>query len=288
MDTVTTRAQLIAALKMQRIEGKTIGFVPTMGNLHDGHISLIRQAKTQSDFVVCSIFVNPLQFGKNEDLDAYPRTLAEDRAKLTEADCDLLFTPEVSEIYGNDAEFETIVRVPRISEQFCGKSRPGHFDGVATVVSKLFNMVMPHHAYFGLKDYQQFLVINKMVKDLAVPIEIIGVETIRERNGLAMSSRNNYLSHTQRDIAASLNRVLLTSKEAILAGNRDFSAIIAQGAKLLNESGMVCDYLAICNADDLSPAIDSSRRLVILAAAYLGTTRLIDNIRFALNGASGD
>ena len=208
--------------------------------------------------------------------------MADDLKKLELAGCDLVFTPDVAEIYASDLSAETIIHVPGISENYCGKSRPGHFDGVATVVSKLFNMVAPNRAYFGLKDYQQFLVIKKMVRDLAMPIAIVGVPIKREPSGLAMSSRNNYLSAAQRDTAAALHQALEDIKSSILGGNRNFESLVKIGAKSINDAGMEADYFAVCNADDLTPADSSSDNLVILAAAYLGKTRLIDNIRFSL------
>jgi pantoate--beta-alanine ligase len=282
METLKTKALLKNVLDQHRAKTNTIGLVPTMGNLHDGHISLIETAKSQCGIVVSTIFVNPLQFGKNEDLAAYPRTLAEDLHKLEGAGCDLVFTPDVTEMYAQDLSAETIIHVPGISENYCGKSRPGHFDGVATVVSKLCHMTSPHRAYFGLKDYQQFLVIKKMVRDLAMPIDIIGVPIRREPSGLAMSSRNNYLSASERSTAAALNRVLVQIQEKIMAGGGDFAPLLDAGIAAINESGMETDYLALCNADDLSPADSSTVDFALLGAAYLSGTRLIDNVRFSL------
>jgi len=288
MDIVESKNQLKKVLDIHRANGKVIGLVPTMGNLHDGHISLVAMAKPQCDIVATSIFVNPLQFGKNEDLSAYPRTLTEDLQRLEQAGCDVVFIPAVSEIYAENLDDETIIHVPGISEGYCGKSRPGHFDGVATVVSKLFHMVSPHKAYFGLKDYQQFLVINKMVRDLAMPIEIIGAPIKREASGLAMSSRNNYLSQTQRSTASVLNRVLEDIKARLIAGDPNFREILDSGTATIDATGMRTDYLAICNADDLTPADPTSQRLVVLAAAFMGATRLIDNIRFTLKEGHKD
>ncbi|MFT4861481.1 MAG: pantoate--beta-alanine ligase [Pseudohongiellaceae bacterium] len=288
MDIIDTKAELKTKLDQHRTNGEVIGLVPTMGNLHDGHISLIEMATSQCEFVVSSIFVNPLQFGKGEDLAAYPRTLAEDCSRLAAAGCNLVFTPTVAEMYSQDLAAETIVHVPGVSENYCGKSRPGHFDGVTTIVSKLFHMVLPHRAYFGLKDYQQFLVISKMVRDLAMPIEILGLAIKREPSGLAMSSRNNFLSAAERATAATLNRVLEQAKDSIIAGSRDFSMAIATATAAINSCGMATDYFAVCNADDLSPADPSSEHLVILAAAYLGGTRLIDNVRFSLTQRHSD
>jgi pantoate--beta-alanine ligase len=280
METLTTKAQLKIVLEKYR--ANSIGLVPTMGNLHAGHLSLIEMAKSQCDKVVSTIFVNPLQFGKNEDLAAYPRTLADDLNKLKEAGCDVVFTPDMAEMYSQDLSAETIIHVPGISENYCGNSRPGHFDGVATVVSKLFHITSPQRAYFGLKDYQQFLVIKKMVRDLAMPIDVIGVPIKREPSGLAMSSRNGYLSPSERSTAAIVNRVLEHIKGKIVSGSRDFAPLLEAGIAAINDSGMETDYLALCDADDLSPADSSTTHYALLAAAYLGGTRLIDNVRFSL------
>lgn len=285
MDIVETKTILKTKLDQHRAKSKSVGLVPTMGNLHEGHISLVKTAKSECSIVATSIFINPLQFGENEDLSAYPRTLAEDLDKLQEAGCDLVFTPAVAEMYAQDLSAETIIHVPGISENYCGKTRPGHFDGVATIVSKLFHMTSPNSAYFGLKDYQQFLVIKKMVRDLAMPIDVIGVPIKREASGLAMSSRNNYLSPAQRSTAAALNRVLEQTKEQVITGNLNFSALLESGIAEINKAGLKTDYLAICNDHDLSPAGPSSEHLVILAAAYLGGTRLIDNVRFSRDGS---
>ena len=277
MNIVTTVADLRAAVAQARGEGKRIGFVPTMGNLHAGHIALVNTASQHADFVVASIFVNPLQFGPNEDLASYPRTLAADKGKLIEAGCHLLFTPSVEEIYPNGQALQTIVHVPGVSEGLCGGSRPGHFDGVSTVVSKLFNMVQPDLAVFGEKDFQQLAVIRTMVRDLDMPVQIIGEPIVRAADGLALSSRNGYLSADERATAPVLHRTLLQLADAIRRGERDYPALLASSKQALLAAGLRPDYLEVRNAPDLRPATADHRELVILAAAFLGKTRLIDN-----------
>ncbi|MBU0812586.1 MAG: pantoate--beta-alanine ligase [Gammaproteobacteria bacterium] len=278
MNVVKTVADLRAAVTRVRGEGKRIGFVPTMGNLHAGHIALVKKAGQRADFVVASIFVNPLQFGPNEDLASYPRTLTTDQDKLFEAGCHLLFAPSVEEMYPHGQALQTIVRVPGVSEGLCGGSRPGHFDGVSTVVSKLFNMVLPDLAVFGQKDFQQLAVIRTMVRDLNMPVQIIGEPIVRAEDGLALSSRNGYLSADERNTAPVLHRTLQQLAEAIRNGECDYSALLASGHQRLQTSGLRPDYLEVRNALDLSPVTADSRELVILAAAYLGKTRLLDNL----------
>lgn len=279
MNVITTVAQLRAAINRARSEGKRIGFVPTMGNLHDGHIALVRKAGQHADFVVASIFVNPLQFGPNEDLDSYPRTLASDQEKLLEAGCHLLFAPGVEEMYPNGQALQTIVSVPGVSEGLCGGSRPGHFDGVSTVVSKLFNMVQPDLAVFGEKDFQQLAVIRTMVRDLDMPVQIIGAPIVRAEDGLALSSRNGYLSPAERASAPELYRILSQMAEALGNGEQDYPALLLKGRKALEAAGMRTDYLEIRSAIDLQPATAETPERVILAAAFLGKTRLIDNLQ---------
>jgi pantoate--beta-alanine ligase len=261
-----------------RGRGETIAFVPTMGNLHAGHLALVSEARRRARRVVASIFVNPLQFGPQEDLGAYPRTLTQDQFLLAEADCDLLFTPAAETMYPRGQAAQTRVVVPEISDILCGASRPGHFVGVATVVCKLLNMVQPHLALFGEKDYQQLLVIRRLVEDLAVPVEILGIPTVRESDGLAMSSRNGYLSAQERRQAPALHRALVAAADALKAGQAiphvEFAATQA-----LAESGLRPDYLSVRRSDDLSDPGEDERELVILAAAYLGRARLIDNLR---------
>lgn len=279
MNVVKTVADLRAAVNRARGEGKRIAFVPTMGNLHEGHIALIKKAGQRADFVVASIFVNPLQFGPNEDLDNYPRTLAADQDKLFEAGCHLLFAPSVNEMYPHGQTLQTIVSVPGVSEGLCGGSRPGHFDGVATVVTKLFNMVQPDLAVFGEKDFQQLAVIRTMVRDLNMSVQIIGEPIVRAADGLALSSRNGYLNDQERAAAPSLYRTLHEIAEALRTGDRDFARLQAQGEDNLRAAGLDPDYLEIRNADDLRPAGADTIHFVILGAAFLGKTRLIDNLQ---------
>lgn len=278
MNIVKTIADLRAAVTRARSESKRIGFVPTMGNLHDGHIALVKKAGQRADFVVASIFVNPLQFGPNEDLDSYPRTLAADKDKLFEAGCHLLFAPSVEEMYPHGQAMQTIVRVPGVSEGLCGGSRPGHFDGVSTVVTKLFNMVLPDLAVFGQKDFQQLAVIRTMVRDLNMPVQIIGEPIVRADDGLALSSRNGYLSASEREVAPALHRALEQLAQAIRNGEHDYSALLARGLQQLQTAGLRPDYLDIRDATNLQPAVAETRELVILAAAFLGKTRLLDNL----------
>ncbi|MEQ5806419.1 pantoate--beta-alanine ligase [Alteromonas sp. NFXS44] len=261
--------------------GKTVGFVPTMGNLHNGHMQLVRAAKAECDIVVVSIFVNPMQFGKNEDLDNYPRTLDADKEKLENLGVDAVFLPSVAEMYPRGLEQQTFVEVPGISSILCGESRPGHFRGVATIVCKLFNMVSPDTAFFGEKDFQQLQVIRLMAKDLSMGLSINGVPTERETSGLAMSSRNGYLTAHEREIAPVIYQQLCDMKAAILAGETDFKSLISTVSAHINKSGFRTDYLAVKNAADLTDATAASTEFVILIAAYLGSTRLIDNIHFS-------
>lgn len=282
MNTVKNLQQLRAAISRARSEGKRIAFVPTMGNLHAGHIALIQHATERADFVVASIFVNPLQFGANEDLDSYPRTLAADQSKLLEAGCNLLFTPDAQEMYPQGMAQQTIVSVPGVSAGLCGGSRPGHFDGVATIVCKLFNMVQPDIALFGEKDFQQLVVIRKMVADLNIPVHIFGVPIVRDHDGLALSSRNGYLSAQQRAVAPALQQGLQALKAQIKNGRRDYATLFEQFKTDLQAAGFRLDYVELRDALSLQPAAMDSTQLVLLAAAYLGSTRLIDNLIFDL------
>lgn len=284
MQTQNKIHDLRQSLKAVQAEGKTIALIPTMGNLHEGHLQLIRQARSHYDYLVCSIFVNPLQFGPDEDLDAYPKTPTEDCKKLEAAKCDCLFLPSVAEIYGENGknlQQQTSVIVPGLTKTHCGSSRPGHFDGVATIVTKLFNIVKPDAAYFGLKDYQQFLVIQKLTHDLALDIDINGVETQRESTGLAMSSRNNYLSEEQKLNAASLYQCLSECAENIKQGNINYTELEKQAKERLLAKSLRPDYFSICNAKTLEAPTRQDQDLVILAAVYLGKSRLIDNIRIS-------
>jgi pantoate--beta-alanine ligase len=282
MQTENTIAGLRRQLALWRKSGDKIAFVPTMGNLHAGHLALVEHARALADRVVVSIFVNPMQFGPNEDFDRYPRTLAEDKAKLENAATDLLFAPPAEEIYPAGHIAATKIEVPGLSEELCGASRPGHFAGVATVVAKLFNIVQPDIALFGEKDYQQLLVIRRMVSDLCFPMEIVGVTTVREADGLALSSRNGYLDQDERKVAPRLNQALRETAELLTQGRRDFAALEAQGMKRLNEAGFEPEYFTVREVKSLREAAPEDKEVVILAAARLGKTRLIDNIRQSL------
>ncbi|MFQ3790080.1 pantoate--beta-alanine ligase [Halomonas sp. A29] len=263
-----------------RRRGQRIGLVPTMGNLHAGHLALVETARRHADVVVATVFVNPLQFGPHEDLDAYPRTLADDQAKLEAAGCDLLFTPTVATLYPRGLDAQTQVCVPAVSEGLCGGSRPGHFDGVSTVVSILFNLVQPDVACFGEKDYQQLAVVRKLVEDLHFPIEIVGVPIVRAEDGLALSSRNGYLDAAERTTAPALQHTLAMLRDALEAGE-SVEVTLATGLARLRETGFEPDYLEL-RAADLGPITATTREAVLLTAARLGTTRLIDNLTLTL------
>lgn len=279
MLTIETAADLRRHVADWRRAGERVGFVPTMGNLHAGHYSLIDIARRRCDRVVASVFVNPTQFGPNEDFSRYPRTLARDQEGLAHAGCDLLFAPAVETMYPFGPTQVVGVHVPVVTEPLEGAFRPGHFDGVATVVTRLFNLVQPDVAVFGRKDYQQLLTIRRLVADLSLPIEIVAGDTLREANGLAMSSRNQYLSDGERETAATIQRTLLRMCNSVAAGE-PIAAIEANAAATLEAAGFRVDYAAIRRADDLAPAGDARSGLVGLVAARLGTTRLIDNLPF--------
>ena len=268
-----------------RSAGHTVAFVPTMGNLHDGHLDLVKQAKTLADKVVVSIFVNPMQFGANEDLDAYPRTLDADRSKLEAHGVDALFFPAVDDVYPRGLSEQTFVEVPGISDLLCGASRPGHFRGVATIVCKLFNMVQPDVACFGEKDFQQLQVIRTMVEDLSMPINIVGVPTRRQEDGLAMSSRNGYLSAEQRTTATQIYAAMEQMRAAICARQDSYADIERKASQSLMAAGLKPEYVTIRNARNLQPAEPGDYQLVILMAAFMGTTRLIDNMQITLDQA---
>lgn len=270
----------IASLRARLTREKNIAFVPTMGNLHVGHIHLVELARQQADCVVASIFVNPLQFGANEDLDSYPRTLAADCEKLEAAGASIVFAPSVSEMYPVAQTMR--ITPPPIANELCGAARPGHFDGVATVVMKLFNIVQPQVAIFGKKDFQQLFIIRELVRQFNLPIEIIAGETQREESGLALSSRNGYLSDSQKLEAQRLYRTLKLIVENVQQGNRDYQAIEAQSSQYLTQLGWMVDYLSIRSAQTLIPASAEDCNLVVLAAARQGKTRLIDNIEFSV------
>lgn len=265
-------------LAKARVEAKRIAFVPTMGNLHEGHIALVEQARSIADIVVVSIFVNRLQFGLNEDWDRYPRTLEEDIRKLKSAGCDVLFCPDEHEIYPNGMEAQTRVVVPTMAEVLCGASRPGHFEGVTTVVTKLFNIVQPDAAVFGIKDFQQLAIIRRMVEDLCMPIEIVAAEINREHDGLARSSRNRYISETERLNANQLYLCLKSVKAEIEAGNTDFELLEVQAIEKIREAGFKPDYFKVCNSRTLDPAADDDSSVTVLGAMYTDKARLIDNI----------
>jgi len=283
--TVTTLAELRTFVHQAKFKGLSVGFVPTMGNLHAGHMSLVKHANKQCDVVIASIFVNPLQFNDQSDLTNYPRTLEQDQALLQQNGCDLLFAPTVDEMYPNGQESQSIVSVPDVSMGLCGGSRPGHFDGVATVVSKLFNMVQADKAFFGEKDFQQLAVIRKMVADLCIPVDVVGVTTERNSEGLALSSRNGYLSANELSLAPAIFKALQDVANAIQQGN-DFASTLDQTQQRLNQQGFKVDYLALCREHDLKPATADDDQLVVLVAAYLGSARLIDNLPFSLNQTS--
>ena len=264
-------------IRRLRQEGKRVALVPTMGNLHDGHMKLVDEAKARADVVIVSIFVNPMQFDRPEDLVRYPRTLQEDCEKLNKRKVDYVFAPAVEEIYPQGLEGQTYVDVPGLSTMLEGASRPGHFRGVSTIVSKLFNLIQPDIACFGEKDFQQLALIRKMVADLGYDIEIVGVPIIRAKDGLALSSRNGYLTAEQRKIAPGLYKVMSSIGEQLQAGERDQDEMIAIAAQELNEKGFRADDIQIRDADTLLELTENSKRAVILVAAWLGQARLIDN-----------
>jgi len=281
MKRLTTVAELNGALDPLRGRER-IAFVPTMGNLHEGHLTLVRRAREQAERVIVSIFVNPLQFGAGEDFGSYPRTLARDAELLAAEGVDWLFAPGVEVMYPRPQAEQTRVVVPDISDILCGAARPGHFAGVATVVCKLFNMVRPDVALFGQKDYQQLLVIRRMVEDLAMPVTVVGVPTVREADGLAMSSRNGYLDAEQRRLAPALYRVLCDTAADLAAGEPP-AALERAAALALDAAGLHTDYLVIRRQADLTVPRPGDSELVILAAAWLGKTRLIDNLEVRLS-----
>lgn len=264
-------------VKRLKKEGKSIGFVPTMGYLHEGHLSLVRLSKQQNDITIMSIFVNPIQFGPNEDYDRYPRDFERDKSLAEKEGVDYIFYPSVEEMYPED--FKTVVSVKKITEIMCGKSRPGHFDGVATVVLKLFNIVNPDRAYFGQKDAQQLAVIKQMVKDLNLDVEIIPCPIVREQDGLAMSSRNVYLSEEERKSAAVLYRALNLAKEMIEKGEKDVSSIKrAMEEMILKEKYTKIDYIEFVNNETFEIISKVEGKVLIALAVFVGKTRLIDNI----------
>ncbi len=283
MEIITTVAAVRDRVRQWHREGRRIAFVPTMGNLHAGHMSLIQAATRRGDRFVASIFVNPMQFGPNEDFAHYPRTPREDERMLAAAGCSLMFMPDVAEIYPRGLEGSVHIGVPGLSTILCGEFRPGHFEGVATVVAKLFNIVEPDMAVFGEKDYQQLTVIRRMVADLCMPVEIIAAPTVRESDGLAMSSRNQYLTADERRIAPRIHQELVRAAARLAAGDGGFADIEGAALRALASAGFRPDYVAVRTRNLELPSPDS-RELIVLAAARLGRARLIDNIQVARQG----
>jgi len=279
MQAISTIDELRAPVRAWREAGLRIGFVPTMGNLHAGHLALLEEAARHCDRVVASIFVNPLQFNQPGDLAAYPRTPEADIAQLESIGVDLLFTPAETSLYPHGCEALTRVEVAGLSDILEGAARPGHFVGVATVVTKLFNCVQPDLAVFGEKDFQQLLIIRRLVADLNMPITLVGLPTVRDPDGLAMSSRNQHLSRDERDIAPELYRQLQGIREILLNGNSDYATLEQAAIERLQQLGFEPEYVAIRDADSLSDINNTTKNRVILAAARLGHTRLIDNLR---------
>jgi pantoate--beta-alanine ligase len=279
MHSVARPSELRALVAAWRRNSERIAFVPTMGNLHAGHGSLVGRAAELAERVIVSVFVNPLQFGPNEDFAAYPRTPEDDRRVLESLHVDLLFAPEVADIYPRGQESTARVHVPMLEDILCGAFRPGHFMGVVTVVTKLLNIVQPDVAVFGEKDYQQLLIIRRAAIDLCMPVEIIGAPTTREPDGLAMSSRNRYLSAGERAVAPAIHAELERARVAIEAGEKDFAALERRGAEALRQAGFRPDYFEIRDAATLEEPSTQSRELVVLTAARIGRARLIDNVR---------
>ena len=279
METVTTISAVRERVRAWRRAGERVVFVPTMGNLHAGHVSLIEAARRHGERFVASIFVNPMQFGPNEDWAQYPRTPREDERMLAAAGCSLMFMPDVTEIYPHGSERATRIEVPQLSRILDGEFRPGHFEGVSTIVAKLFHIVEPDVAVFGEKDYQQLTVIRRMVADLCMPVEIVGAPTMRDADGLAMSSRNQYLTPTERALAPRIFEALQAAATRVRTGDADFASIERAGFATLDGAGFRPDYFSLRKAEDLSPATPQARELVILTAARIGKTRLIDNVQ---------
>ncbi|MCH7337529.1 pantoate--beta-alanine ligase [Acinetobacter sp. NIPH 2699] len=276
MKTETTIQGLTASLAPARTAKKMIGFVPTMGNLHEGHLTLVRAAKKICDVVVVSIFVNPIQFGAGEDFDSYPRTLEQDSRLLADVGCDIIFAPSVEQMYGRHPRL-TNISVGQITDDLCGQSRPGHFDGVAVVVTKLFNIVQPDYAFFGEKDYQQLAVIRQLVQDLNMPLEVMGVPIVRAEDGLALSSRNGYLSEQQRAVAPTIYQLLKQAEQQLHEG-QVLSQVLANVSAQLTQAGFIVDYVE-ARQTNLQPIEQFDQDLVLFIAAKLGSTRLIDNLQ---------
>jgi pantoate--beta-alanine ligase len=271
------------ALTVHRREGLRIGFVPTMGNLHQGHLALVEQARQSCDIVVCSIFVNALQFGLNEDWDKYPRTYKNDCDKLTAAGCDYLFHPDDTEMYPNGLDTQSRVICPTMTDVLCGASRPGHFEGVTTVVSKLFNIVQPDEAIFGIKDYQQLAVIRRMAEDLCMPVQITAAPIHREADGLAMSSRNRYITEQERPKVVVLKDSLEWIAQQVKEGARNFRELEAVAIERIASAGFKTDYITLSNSKTLDPAAEDDLEITILGAIFTESARLIDNLSIHLD-----
>ncbi|MCG3766239.1 pantoate--beta-alanine ligase [Vibrio cincinnatiensis] len=284
MQTFADISALREQIKQYKRDGRQVAFVPTMGNLHEGHLTLVRKARELADIVVVSIFVNPMQFDRADDLNNYPRTLDEDLSKLNSEGVDLVFTPTPDVMYPHGLDKQTFVEVPGLSHMLEEASRPGHFRGVATIVSKLFNIVQPNIACFGEKDFQQLAVIRQMVNDLCLDIEIVGVPTVREMDGLAMSSRNNLLTIDERQRAPVLARTMRWMSSAIRGGRDDYPSIIEDAIDQLRAADLEPDNIFIRDAHTLQPITSDSKQAVILIAAHLGKVRLIDNQVLDLSG----
>ena len=278
MEIVSDKNTLISLLNKNRSSVR--GLIPTMGNLHKGHLDLVYKSTLDCAYTVVTIFVNPLQFGPNEDFHKYPRTIEEDIGILKESNVDLLFAPSVNEMYGEDKEEQVIVAVTRLSEILCGKNRPGHFDGVTTVVAKLLNLISPTYAYFGQKDWQQLALVKTMVEQLDMQTKIVGIKTTREKDGLAISSRNQYLTKEERSIAPLLKAELDNISIRLRNGETDYGVVETESKSNLSRVGFDVDYIAIRDSHRLCTPDEETKSLRILAAAYLGRTRLIDNIGF--------
>lgn len=279
METVSSLHGLRSVIERWKGSGYAIALVPTMGNLHDGHISLLNHARENADRTVVSIFVNPIQFGQGEDYERYPSTLADDKNKLEKYGLDLLFTPDLDQLYPDGTDIDTRINVPGLSNMLCGETRPNHFSGVATVVAKLLGNVQPDVAFFGEKDYQQLLVIKRMASDLCLPVEIVGLPIVRDPDGLAMSSRNAYLSQDERRRAPEIYRTLKSAAEGLRQGDKSMDEIETAALARLEKAGLRPEYVSIRRTDDLQPPTPEDTRLSILVAAWLGRARLIDNLK---------
>ncbi|MBT7437905.1 MAG: pantoate--beta-alanine ligase [Cellvibrionales bacterium] len=273
-----TIIDIVPALDEYRLQGKKIGFVPTMGNLHDGHIELVKLARKTNDVVVCSIFVNNLQFGLNQDWDKYPRTLEKDCEKLKSVSCEVLFHPDENQMYPNGLDSQTRVICPSMTDILCGASRPGHFEGVTTVVSKLLNIIQPNELILGRKDFQQMAILRRMIEDLCFPVNIIEANIYREADGLAMSSRNSFLTVAEKCKASQLYESLNWVVQMIRSGNKDFNFLQKEASKQINRAGFRTDYISVCNSKTLEMAAVDDIDITVLGAMYSSSARLIDNI----------